>query len=313
MPGIAEIEIPKHYVPMFKANIDFKPQQSESLFRDHVTTDTATGEAVNPVQIFGKAKTRIKTDRYGDTPLDEIDRYRPWVFPLEIEGGDLIDKADVLKQVIDPTSPLVMAFRMALGEDLDTKVIIPAFFGPRFEGKDVATAVTNGPIAFVDATYKIASTVGSAGGATPVGMNLSKIKAGIKKFKQLKAIRGNVRKETIKLGINAQQWDELFEDVKLTSSDYINGVPLERGNLPLILGVDFVESEELPRDPANGNRWCPMWLPSGINCTHWQEDTVAIGPDPGKRFNIRVYVKKMAGAARIMDEKVLKIDCVDPS
>ena len=98
-PASPKSKSPKHYVPMFKANIDFKPQQEESILRPHVTLGTATGEGANPVQIFGKAKTRIKTDRYGDTPMDEIERFRPWIFPLEIEGGDLIDRADVLKQI----------------------------------------------------------------------------------------------------------------------------------------------------------------------------------------------------------------------
>lgn len=310
MPGIAEIEIPKHYVPMFKNNMEFKPGYDESILRPHVTSGPASGEGVSPVQIFGRATIRKKTDRYGDTPMDEIQRFRPWVFPVELEGGDLIDSADTLKSLTDPASAIVMALRDELASQVDYSVIMPAFFGTRYEGKDVASAVQSGSIAFSDASYKGDVNLGSAGDATPIGMTAKKIQWGIKKFKQLKVIKGNLRKERVKLGITAQQWDDLFLDVKAINGDYINGRPLEKGQLPLLFDVDFVEIEDLPKEGSD--RMCPMWMPSGIHCLNWTEEVVEIGKDPGKRFNVRVYVKKMAGASRVMDEKVLKIPCREP-
>jgi hypothetical protein len=310
MPGIAEFEIPKHYAPTLRANIEFRPGYDESILRPHVTNEGATGEAVSPVQIFGRAKIRLKNDRYGDTPIDEIERFRPWVFPIEMEGGDLLDSIDAVKSLIDPASPIVQAFRDELASQTDYLTIMPAFFGPRFEGKDVTTAVQAGAINFDDTKYKLDVNIGSSGGATPTGMNVAKIKAGIKKFKQLKTIKGNLRKERVKLGITAQQWDELFDDVKAINGDYINGRPIEKGQLPMMFDVDFVEMEDYPKE--NLDRMLPMWLPSGISHQTWVESTVEIGKDPGKRFNVRVYIKKAAGSTRTMDEKVLKIPCREP-
>ncbi len=310
MPGIAEIEIPKHYVPMFKANLAYKPGYDGSILRPHVTVDTATGDGASPVQVFGRAKIRVKTDRYGDTPIDEIERFRPWVFPIELEGGTLIDNQDQVKSLIDPTSPITNAIRMEIDSQIDYKAIIPAFFGNRFEGKDVGTALQAAPIVF-DPLNAASINLGSAGDATPIGMTVKKIKWGIRRFKQLKVIQGSVRREMIKVGLSSQQWDDLFEDVKAINGDYVNGRPIERGQLGMIMGVDFVELEDLPR--TGTTRYCPMWVPSGISLLHWVEEQVNIGPDPGKRFNIRVYVKKMVGATRTMEEKVIQLPCLDNS
>lgn len=307
MPGISEIEIPKHYVPTFLRNIRHAPQYEMSILRPHVEQQPADGEAASPVDIYGAAKGQKKEDRFGDTPIMDVTRDRPWTFPSEYEWGTLIDKADKLKQVLDPTSPLVKACKMALDRDLDDNIIAPAFFGGRFRGKDVATAIGAGAQAF-DSNNVVANTVGSSGGATPVGMNYAKIKAGIKRFKKLKV---DTKRERVKLGITSQQWDELMDDVKIISRDYGLDRDVGRAELPSVLNVDFVEYEEWPIDGSN-DRSLPMWVQSGLVLQDWATTEVMIAPDPGKRFNIRVYAKFMAGAVRAEQEKVIKIVCREP-
>jgi hypothetical protein len=207
---VAAVEIPKHYVPTFGRNVMWTPQQNKSRLRPYVTTDTAVGEGVAPWDIWGETEAEEATGRYDDTPIMEVERDRPWVFPKGYHWGTLIDQLDKLKQVLDPTSPMIQAARKALDRKLDRAIIMPAFFGPRWTGKDIATATSAGPVNFDTTKYQVANTVGSAGGATPVGMNVAKLKAARKILLANEAVEGENADEPVYVAITAEQWSKTW-------------------------------------------------------------------------------------------------------
>jgi hypothetical protein len=310
MPGIADVEIPKHYAPTFERNILHAPQQRMSKLEAHVSVGMAQGEGVSPVDLYGNTEAEEATDRYADTPIAEIERARRWCFPRKWHWGTMVNDMDQLKQILDPTSAMIESARMALGRILDRQIIMPAFFGAAIQGKDITDALAGSPVAFNTTLYRIANTIGSSGGATPVGMNVAKLQAAKKLFMQLEV---DIDTERPKVGITAQQWSDLFDDVKTINGDYVNGRPLQAGDLPMLLGFDFVQVEQLPSAGTTPNdRYCPVWVKSGIALRKWQNIETMIGRDPGKQYQIRPYIKMAAGAVRSQEGRVLQIVCREP-
>jgi hypothetical protein len=297
------VEIPKHYVPTFERNILYALQQKASLLEAHVTGGSAQGEGAAPVDVFGDTEAEEANDRNGDSPNQTVTRERRWMTPTKWDWGTLLDSMDQLKQVLDPTSILVESAKMALGRKLDRAVIMPAFYGAVRVGKDMTDAFANSTVTFDTSKYRIANTFGSSGGATPVGMNVAKLMANFV----------DVNSERPKVAITAQQWSDLFNDAKAVNGDYINGRPMMEGDLPLLLGFDFVQVEQLPSAGTSpDDRYNPVWVKSGIQMRKWQDIKVQIGIDPGKKFRPRVYVSMAAGAVRAQEGKVLQVVCREP-
>jgi hypothetical protein len=310
---VAAVEIPKHYVPTFGRNVMWTPQQNKSRLRPYVTTDTAVGEGVAPWDIWGETEAEEATGRYDDTPIMEVERDRPWVFPKGYHWGTLIDQLDKLKQVLDPTSPMIQAARKALDRKLDRAIIMPAFFGPRWTGKDIATATSAGPVNFDTTKYQVANTVGSAGGATPVGMNVAKLKAARKILLANEAVEGENADEPVYVAITAEQWSDLVNETQATNRDWIDTNAIATGKIPGLLGFEFVHIEQLPSAGTSPNdRYCPVWVKSAIGLIDWQGVVINMAPDPGKQYRVRPYAKFFAGATRTMDGKVIQIVCREP-
>lgn len=306
----AQTEIPKHYVPAFERNIMHANQQQRSILEMHVESGPGQGEGVSPVDLFDETDAEEATDRYGDTPIMELGRSRRWVAPRKFHWGTLVDTMDVLKQVLDPTSPMIQAATMALNRALDRQIIMPAFFGAAMQGKDMTEAPSN-LVPFDTAKFSIAAVVGSIGGATPVGMNVEKLTVA---RRMLMANENDLSVERPKCGITAQQWYDLFQDAKVIHGDYINGDArvIGTGNLPLVLGFDFVQLEQLPFDPVLKDRYCPVWLKSQMALRRWKALQVNILPDPGKQYRPRPYIQFAAGCVRKKEGGVLRIVCREP-
>jgi hypothetical protein len=291
-----EIEIPKHYVPTFERNVLHALQQKASRLEAFVTPGMGEGEGASPVDLYEDTEAVESTDRYGDTPIMEVGRARRWVTPRKYDWGTLVDNIDKLKLVLDPTSNLVMAARMAMGRALDRKVIMPAFFGAALQGKDLTDATNGTAVVFDTTKYRVANTVGSAGGATAVGLNVDKII----KVKQL-FIQNEVDldAEKLNIAITDQQWADLFADIKAVNGDYINGRPIAEGDLGMIMNVNFIKVQQLPSTGASPNdRLLPVWVKSGIQLRKWKEVTTSMALDPTKKFRPRVYMEMAAGAVR---------------
>lgn len=309
---IAETEIPKHYVPTFERNILHANQQIKSKLREHVSEQSAMGEMVSPVDLFDETEAEEANDRYGDTPIMEIGRSRRWVGPKKFDWGTMVDGMDQLKQVLDPTSPMVEAAKRALWRKLDRSIIMPAFFGNVMQGKDITDAGNPAnQVAFDVSKYRIQNTVGSPGGVTPTGMNVEKLQAAKKMFMQNEV---DTDVERPKVAITSQQWDDLFKEVKVIHGDYINGRPIHTGDLPVILGFDFVQIEQLPHaGTAPNDRYNPVWVKRGIALRMWKDVRVMLGVDPGKKYRVRPYVEMAGGACRTQEGLVLQVVCREPT
>jgi hypothetical protein len=264
--------------------------------------DTAEGEGASPINQFGETKANVgETSRNSDTPNNSVPRDRRWVFPTQVDWGTTIDNADMVRQMLDPTSPLTEAGVMAMGRAIDEDIIIPSFFGAASVGQKGATTVT------FPSSNVVGVQVGSGSSPANVGMNKKKLLAARKLFRQFYV---DFAYEPLCVGITAEQEENLLDEIEITSTDYRKSAVLETGDIGGFLRYNFVVLEEWPVD-ANGFRECPVWVKSGINLTPWKNAKNKAGEDAGKRFNNRLYMERNWGATRTQEPKVLKILCAE--
>lgn len=302
----ADFELPKHYQPQFTSNMERLLRIGGSVLEPFCGFGTYHGESAEVVKQFGKGGARVgNEDRYGDTPIRTTPRDQRWVGPTTIDTGDLFDKEDDLRQLVDPSSQILAGFRDDLGEALDEEVIVPAFFGNAMTGKNGLTAKAWPG----DANSDIAVTVGSANGATAVGMNVAKLRAVRKLLKKGGFKFGS---EPVYCGITALAEEQLTADEDYKSRLYGEPV-LDSGKLKNFLGFTFVEYEMFPlgAGATADVRYLPVWVKSGMHVGTWMDVVTRLGPDTAKKFNIRAYVAQMKGCTRTQEAKVKRIACAD--
>lgn len=297
--------IPMHYFTMFRDNVIMGLNNGGSLLIPHIDVDTGyAGDGASPVISFGNTRGQEKTDRYGDTPIMDVDRSRRWVYPKTFEWGTLLDNDDQLSMMIDPASPLVAAAVEGLGEDLDYEYIVPQMLGAATIGRDGQQTTVG---------YDTTMTVGvQVGDPTPAdtGMNVAKIVTARYNLQRFKALRKLKPGEKPKMAMTALQEKELLQDAQAIHGDYIVGRPLATGDLPALLNFDFIIIEDLPLD-GNGDRECPYWIPQGVKHCWWEQITVHNQRDPGKRYNWRPYMAMRGGTVRIREKMVGKVLCAE--
>lgn len=294
MTSTQAIEIPKWYQPKFTTIQEDLLQKEGSYLMPCVAHGSYRGESGEVVKQWGQTTARRgNEDRNGDTPVMTTPVDQRWVYPETIDWGDMISKADDLRMLVDRQSGLVKAANMAMGRQIDG-VIIDAFFGASKTGKN-GTTTTNFP-----AGQEVAS---SFGGST-VGLTVEKV------IESRRILRANYAfgRERAFFGITSKQESDLLNSTKFINRDY--GEPqLDSGNgrLKNWLGYEWVILEEFP---ITGTvRECPVWLESGIHLGMWDALSTNIGPDPGKKFNVRVYMSQMMGATRTQEKKVVRVKC----
>lgn len=293
--------IPEHYVEQFRGNVQHKLRTGGSLLRMWVTepAEPYKGEQAEAVKQFGKSKARVgQQQRYEDTPINPVPRDKRVVYPNEVDWGEMPDKQDLIRELSDPTSALTESGVMSMGEALDEDIIIPSYFGVAKSGK--GGAISN----VFDSNMVVANDVG---GASATGLNVAKLK---RARKLLRAKKVKLERETIVCPITSTQEEELLNETEFISGDFRKSLILdEDGRLKKFIGINFVVIEELPK--TGNDREIPFYVKSGIYLGRWNELEVNVGPDPGKKFQTRIYMHQAFGAVRTEEGKVAKILCTE--
>lgn len=302
MAGMEEVQ--KFYQPKFTTEIALLSQQTMKKLRPWMTTGEYKGESGEAVKQIGIIEANVSDESDGGrTPDNNAPRDQRWVYPTEVNIGKLFKRADALRILADPTAQERAAFVAAMNRAEDRKVIMPAFFGPSKTGKAGATT-TN----FDDANQKISVNIGSADGATAIGINTAKL---IKAREVLSLGDVDFDADTLVVALTGKQMSDLLNDIKVTNRDYRGNDPvLNDGKLKYWMGMNFVELNGVPTDPADATiRWVPMWAKSGMHIGDWESMQAFSGQDSGRKFNTWLYFEQMQGATRLEEKKVVKIPC----
>jgi hypothetical protein len=297
------------FVQQFTGNVAFLAQQDTSRFRGKVVEDSITGEAGYMEQVAATT-ARKRQSRHADSPIMNTQHLRRRVVPYDYDWGDLVDRLDRVRLLIDPTSTYAKAAAMALARGTDDE-IIGAFFATAFTGHAGATQVTwpNGnaesapttpagkQVAVNDWTY--------GNGSGNSSLTISKL---ISAKVALDAAEGDEAEERF-IAVTAAQLGALLATTEATSKDYNTIGTLVEGKINRFMGFNFLHSERLLLN-GSGQTRIPAWRKTGIGLGIARDIEGKIAERPDKGFAVYVYADMALGGTRLEESKVVEIICV---
>lgn len=285
-------QIDTGFVKQYHDVIERRLQQMGSRLRGAVRVESQQGEEQFWEQI-GAVEAVEFTERHGDSPLMSTPHLRRRVTLRQYDVGDLIDKMDKVKMLIDPTSTYVMNFTDALSRKIDD-TIISAFSGTAFTGKAGTTQTS----------FLAANQVAVSYGGADSNITVNKL---LKAREILTAAEANMD-EPLYVYCSASQISALLRSTQVTSSDYNNVRALVAGEVNTYLGFTFIRGQRGAIDGSNV-RTVLAWAKSGVMAAFGQDITTEIAVRPDKRFSAYAYASLSVGATRMQEEKCVEIAC----
>tara|TARA_R100000734_G_C3294205_1_gene85609 strand:+ start:110 stop:973 length:864 start_codon:yes stop_codon:yes gene_type:complete len=281
------VQIDTAFSQQFSANVQLLSQQTGSILRGGVSEEAVTGEKAFFDQV-GAAAAVKRTSRHQDTPTVETPHSRRMVTMDSYEWADLIDDADKVRMLIDPTSTYARAAAAAMGRSMDD-AIIEAATGTAKTGKSGGTSTT------MLSAHQIAN--GSA------DLTLAKL-IQAKKILDLASVDPSIPRH---IAVGPDQIEALLNSTTVTSSDFNTIKALVQGEINTFLGFQFHVSTRLAK---SGNiRTCFAWAEDGIKLAVGKDVMSRIDERSDKSYSTQVYYCATFGATRMEEEKVVQIDC----
>lgn len=286
-------QITEAFVQQFADNFKHVAQQSMSRFESAVTIEPNIVGMSKSVNRLGQRTAQRRTQRHGDTPINDQPHSTRFVDLYDWEDGDMVDDQDKIRMLVDPTSDYVKAMVAGMNRAKDD-VIVSAFGGG-------SRSTQGGIVVPLPASQKIA-----VGGT---GLTKAKIIQAKKIFRLNEA--DEEAGEELYMGYHAQALVDILADTTLTSADFMAVKMLQEGTLKgTWMGFRWIPSERFAK--VGSTRFVYAWAKSGVVLGKGQDITTKVGEDPGKGFNVRIYAKQSLGAVRVEEEKVVEIAANDP-
>ena len=280
-------QITTAFSQQFATNVQLLSQQTGSILRGGVSEESVTGEKAFLDQV-GAAAAVKRTSRHGDTPLVDTPHSRRMVTMDSYEWADLIDDADKVRMLIDPTSTYARAAAAAMGRAMDD-AIIEAATGTAKTGKSGSTSTS------MLSDHQIAN--GSA------DLTLAKL-IEAKKILDLASVDPSIPRH---IAVGPDQIEALLNSTTVTSSDFNTVKALVQGEINTFMGFQFHVSTRLAK---SGNiRTCFAWAEDGIKMAMGKDVMSRIEERADKSYSTQVYYCATFGATRMEEEKVVQIDC----
>ncbi len=280
-------QITTAFSQQFSTNVQLLSQQRGSILRGGVSEESVTGEKAFFDQV-GAAAAVKRTSRHGDTPVVETPHSRRMVTMDSYEWADLIDDADKVKMLIDPTSTYAQAAAAAMGRAMDD-AIITAATGTAKTGKSGSTSTS------MLAANQIAN--GSA------DLTVAKL-IQAKKILDNGSVDPSIPRH---IAVGPDQIEALLNTTSVTSSDFNTVKALVQGEVNTFMGFTFHMSTRLGK---SGNiRTCFAWAEDGIKLAVGKDVMSRIDERSDKSYSTQVYYCATFGATRMEEAKVVQIDC----
>lgn len=291
------VNIPQHYAVEYADLVALLSQQRGSKLAPCVMTGSHKGKLAAPVDQIGQVAMQPVTGRF--MPKGRVDATvtRRWCSPNDRDLNQLMDSFDELRLVTDPKAKYLLNGQYAAGREMDN-FILDAMFGTALIG-ETGTGTQTFPSA-----QDITVTEGSSGSSK---MNVAKLRRAVK------IIRGNNvdldnPMNQLWCALNANQYDAMFAEAQVVSTDFNDRPVLVDGRLVRFFGVNFVHTELI--DATSSIDQIPVWAKSGVHLGIWQDMKASIG----QRIDLtgdpyQVYLQMTMGATRIEEAKVVRINC----
>ena len=280
-------QITTAFVQQFSANITTLSQQQGSILRGAVRQESVTGEKAFFDQVGSTAAVK-RTSRHGDTPLVETPHSRRMVTMDSYEWSDLIDDADKVAMLADPTNVYAQSASVAIGRAMDD-AIIEAATGTAKTGKSGGTSTT------LPSGQQIAA--GSA------DLTIAKLIQTRKIFSQ-NSVDPSI---PLHIVVGPEQIESLLNTTQVTSSDFNTVRALVSGQVDTFMGMTFHISNRLAK--SGNNRTCFAFASDGITMAVGKDVMARIDERADKSYSTQVYYCATFGATRMEEEKVVQILC----
>jgi hypothetical protein len=275
------------FVQQFSNNITMLAQQSGSRLRGAVSEESVTGEKAFFDQVSAVAAVK-RTSRHGDTPLVETPHSRRMVTMDTFEWSDLIDDADKVAMLADPTNVYARTAANAIGRAMDDEIIAAAT-GTSKTGKAGASStsmLSANTIAHGSADLTIAKLL-----SAKKALDLNDVDPSIPRY----------------IAVGPNQIEALLNTTQVTSSDFNTVRALASGQVDSFLGFKFIVTNRLAF--ASNIRTCFAWAEDGIKLAVGRDVMSRIDERADKSYSTQVYYCATFGSTRMEEEKVVSIAC----
>lgn len=281
-------EITTAFVQQYSSTLYNLVQQKGSRLRPYVRTESLRGEYGYYDQIGATAVVE-RTSRHSPSPNIETPHSRRQVTMRDFEWGEVVDRQDMLRMLVDPTSNYLQSAMWAMGRKVDD-LIIEALRGTAKTGKTGGTSVP------LPSAQKIA--------AASTGLTLAKL---LQTKEILDAAEVDPDEPRI-FAVTAKQVTNLLNTTEVKSADYNTVRALAMGQIDTFMGFKFVRTERLVSETS---RRCIAWLASGLLLAIGEDMVGRISERPDLSFQPYAYAKMTFGATRMEEKKVVEIACVE--
>ena len=271
-------------VEQYKSNVLMLAQQKGSKLRGTVRSEMVTGKNAYFERI-GAVDMVDATSRHDDTPQIDTPHSRRRVSLTTSRFADLIDNADKVRTLIDPTSPYAMNAAWAAGRKMDA-VIVAALAGNAYAGVAGATTVA------LPSAQKVA--------AASAGLTIAKLRSA-REILLAADIDLDMGATCI---INPAGLTDLLSATEITSSDYNTVKALVQGQVDTFLGFKFRVSTQVTALKAF------VYAKNSVVLAIGSEPNVRISERADKNYATQVFVEMDIGATRVEDEGVVEISYV---
>ena len=280
-------QITTAFVNQFSSNVQLLSQQKGSLLRGAVSEESVTGEKAFFDQVGSSAAIK-RTSRHADTMIQDTPHSRRMVTMDTYEWADLIDDADKVRMLIDPTSTYAQAAAAAMGRAMDDSIISAA----------TGTSKT-GSSGSAD-TDMISGNIIAHGSAD---LTLAKL-IQAKKILDEGSVDASIARY---IAVAPAQIEALLGTTQVQSADFNSIKSLVQGEVDTFMGFKFIMSTRLA--VASNIRTCFAWAEDGLKLAVGKDVMAKIDERADKSYATQVFYCSTFGSTRMEEAKVVSVLC----
>jgi hypothetical protein len=305
-------QIEDHFVKQFTAGITHLAEQKMSRFRPNVMEETIVpGDRAFFDQLGSVTATKVTT-RHADTPLTDTPHSRRMVTPAPFKHADLIDKADKIRTLNDPTNAYVVAFARAFGRAIDDEIIAAAF-ATAYTGVDgtgtetwasltAAQTIGTGTAFTLDKIVKANKILRAAEHDPEEGFNFA---ASQEQFEDMLLDSTITSADYNSVRALMMQFEDMLLDSTITSADYNSVRALMIGEIQSFMGFNWIPTERL--GTTGGERRCIAWAKNSLLLGVAENPQGRISERADKNYSTQVYYEMDIGATRMQGDGVVEV------
>lgn len=286
--------IEQHHIDTFNSHMLFALQQKESRLEGAVSVATLRG-AKERFQYVGKKEMEDIKTRNEKTKWTEDDFYNRWVSAIPSSAASIVDKRDIPRVLIDPSSSLIVSHAMGANRKKDLR-IANAFNAVAYSGKQAEEAIEFPATQIIPAKF--------SGEGKEVGMTIAKLRRSSTMLN-----RKEVDAAQRFCAITAYQLEELLATTEITNQLYNDVRALVKGDVDSFMGFKFIRIELLPFAVATKLRNCFCWQKESMKFGLMTDIHTEVNKLPDYHSNIGIETFLDCGAVRLYDEGVVQVDC----